>query len=300
MEQVPDAFENPKTSEMSAVGKIFASFGCLLVVLFLSLFVGLLSLSIWQMVSAGLATLGTKPIETVAGMPPRPVAYTPVVDAANLLTSDEAAQLNAKLAAFYHTSGTQFVVVTIESLQGGEIADEAQKLYQNWGIGQRQNNNGVLLLIAKVDHKIRIQTGYGLEGAIPDILAKRIITNVLTPAFREKRYYEGIDAATSQLIHLAQGETASFEPVPHRSNHRVLYWVFGVAVLFIGLIIRKWGIRGLWSWALLWKGASSGGYRSSSSNSQTSGWSSSSSDSSSSSSDSWGGGSSGGGSSGDW
>ncbi|WP_223652825.1 TPM domain-containing protein [Hymenobacter psoromatis] len=288
---IPAALPTDEPS-ISMVGKIFRSLGCLGILLIASVFIAIFSTLLWNWASAGLAHLGAPhPAATSSGMPVRPAVYTPVVDAAGILTTNELRALSTKLQEFEHASTTQLVVVTVPSLNGNELADYAQQLYHSWGIGQRHNNNGLLVLVAMQEHGLRIQTGYGLEGAIPDATCERLITNVLEPAFKNQQYYDGLDAVTTQLIQLAQGETASFAPPADTT----LSW--GLVLLIMGLLLallfRALGSEALWGWTAL---AGTGvGFSSSGSSSD------SDSSSSSSSGDSWGGGDSGGGgASGSW
>jgi len=97
-------------------------------------------------------------------------------------------------------------VVIISSLDGYPKEEYATKLFREWGIGNKKTNNGVLLLIAVQDRQIRIEVGYGLEGAIPDITALNIIDNDIKPAFKAGNYYEGIDQATDNIAKAAVGE----------------------------------------------------------------------------------------------
>lgn len=129
-----------------------------------------------------------------------------VTDAAGVLSESERQQLEQKLVAIDDSSSNQIAVVIIKSLNDRPIEEYATKLFREWGIGNKKTNNGVLLLIAIEDRKIRIETGYGLEGAIPDITADAIIRNELAPAFRKKNYYQGIDQATDAIAKAAVGE----------------------------------------------------------------------------------------------
>lgn len=137
---------------------------------------------------------------------PRPNPPRLVTDAAGVLSEAEKQALEQKLVAIDDTSSNQIAVVIISSLNDRPIEDYATKLFREWGIGNKKTNNGVLLLVAIEDRKIRIETGYGLEGAIPDITADAIIRNELAPAFRQKNYYQGIDKATDAIALAAVGE----------------------------------------------------------------------------------------------
>lgn len=140
------------------------------------------------------------------GLPARPNPPRLVNDLAHLMQPQEADALEQKLVAYNDSTSSQIAVVTVPNLGGNEIADYAQQLYRAWSIGQKGKNNGILVLVAQQEHAARIQTGRGLEGAVPDALAKRIISNTLVPAFKQNQYYAGLDRGTDQLIALARGE----------------------------------------------------------------------------------------------
>ncbi|AII51701.1 TPM domain-containing protein [Hymenobacter sp. APR13] len=182
-------------------------------------------------------------------LPPRPNPPRLVNDLAGMLRPDEVQALEQKLVAYNDSTSSQIAVVTVPTLGGDDIANFAQQLYESWGIGQKGNNNGVLILIAEQERKARIQPGYGLEGAITDALSKRIITNTIVPAFREKQYYIGIDKAADQLIALAAGEYKADQtkaPARTRSNDSSgsgwMFWlIIGALVLFMLLRNRGGG-----------------------------------------------------------
>ncbi|GAA4502382.1 hypothetical protein GCM10023172_25710 [Hymenobacter ginsengisoli] len=185
-------------------------------------------------------------------VPPRPDPPHLVNDLAGLMQPQEVAALEQKLVAYDDSTSSQIAVVTVPSLDGDDIADYAQKLYESWGIGRKGKDNGILVLVAKQEHTARIQTGYGLEGAVPDALAKRIISNTLVPAFKENNYYAGLDRGTDQLIALAKGEyKADPNEVQPRQGSRDHsgsgpgFWIIiGILVLFFILRSRGGGGRG--------------------------------------------------------
>lgn len=129
-----------------------------------------------------------------------------VNDVAGILSPEQKEALERKLVMIDDSSSNQIAVVILPSLEGNPIEEYATKLFREWGIGNKKTNNGILLLIAIQDKKIRIEVGYGLEGAIPDITANSIIDNDLKPAFREGTYFEGIDKATDDIAKAAVGE----------------------------------------------------------------------------------------------
>ncbi len=93
------------------------------------------------------------------------------------------------------STSNQIAIVLIKTLNDYPIEDYSVKLFRSWGIGNKKTNNGVLIIAAIDDHKVRIEVGYGLEGAIPDITANSIIEDDIVPAFKEENYYQGLNAA---------------------------------------------------------------------------------------------------------
>lgn len=168
-----------------------------------------LLLVLWWLLPVALAS--------AQAIPPRPNPPRLVNDLASLMQPGEADALEQKLVAYNDSTSSQIAVVTVPNLDGDDIADYAQKLYESWGIGRKGKNNGILVLVAQQEHLARIQTGYGLEGAVPDAIAKRIISNTLVPAFRQNQYYAGLNRATDQLIALAKGE---YQADPADANAR--------------------------------------------------------------------------------
>ncbi len=123
-----------------------------------------------------------------------------VVDEAHLLQPSEIAALDAKLAALQNQSQRQIVVATVQSLGGDDIDDYANKLFRAWGIGDKQRNDGLLLVIAPNDRKVRVEVGYGLEGIVTDAVSGLIIRHDLSPRFKTGDYAGGINSAVDQLI----------------------------------------------------------------------------------------------------
>lgn len=162
-----------------------------------------------------------------------------VNDAAGILNPTEVASLEKKLVALDDSSSNQIVVVIIPSLDGYPIQDYANKLFRDWGIGTKEKNNGILLLISVNDRKARIEVGYGLEGAIPDITAKSIIDNDINPNFKKKAYFEGINNATDNLAKAAVGEYK--DP---RAKKKLGAKGLVILVLIIFFIIAIVGSRG--------------------------------------------------------
>jgi uncharacterized protein len=158
----------------------------------------LLSLFLLVFSGAGLMALPKQPD------PPRLVN-----DFEKLLSAAEANALENKLAAYARSHSTQIVVVIINDLSGLEISDFTTRLGTAWGVGQAGSENGVVITVAPGLRKTFISTGYGLEGVIPDITAKRIVENEILPPFRNGNYYQGLDQATNVIMQLAAGEFAA-------------------------------------------------------------------------------------------
>ncbi|HRO42801.1 MAG TPA: TPM domain-containing protein, partial [Flavipsychrobacter sp.] len=129
-----------------------------------------------------------------------------VNDLANVMTPQQQQQLEDKLVNFDKTTSTQITIVTIKSLDGYEVAQYAVELANTWGIGRKGKDNGVLVLAAINDRRMNISTGYGLEGALPDVVTGRIIRNEMTPAFRQGDYYTGFSKAADAIIAATKGE----------------------------------------------------------------------------------------------
>lgn len=139
-------------------------------------------------------------------IPRRPNPPKLVNDYANVLSPDEEARLEAKLVAYDDSTSNQIAIVTITTLEGYPIEEYSLKILRDWQIGNKTTNNGALILAVIDDRQIRIEVGYGLEGAIPDITANQIIRNDIAPSFRDKNYYEGFEKASESIIKASAGE----------------------------------------------------------------------------------------------
>ena len=129
--------------------------------------------------------------------PGKPTGF--VNDFARILTTEDAQNISAKLQALNRETGFEVAVVTISTLNGDTVENYANKLFQEWGIGGAEKDTGLLLLVAIEDREVRIETGYGAEGAVTDIQSGNIIRDVMTPAFREGNYGTGISGAVDAL-----------------------------------------------------------------------------------------------------
>ena len=171
-------------------------------------------------------------------IPDRPVQPRIVNDFAGILSSNEVNQLESKLVQFNDSTSTQITVVIVKSLNGYDKLDFAQRLGQKWGVGQKGKNNGVVILIKpnypREKGEVAIQTGYGMEGILPDITCKRIVDNEMVPRFKEGNYYAGIDAGTNTIISISRHEYTA-----DQYNKRTKKKPYGVLVpiLILGALV---------------------------------------------------------------
>ncbi|MDO9222034.1 MAG: YgcG family protein [Thiobacillus sp.] len=138
-----------------------------------------------------------------------------VTDLTATLTAQQTAELDTQLAALEARKGSQIAVLIVPTLDGEDIAQFGIRVADKWKIGRTKVDDGVILIIAKNDRKLRIEVGYGLEGAIPDAIAKRVIAEIITPYFKAGDYSGGIAAGVGQLIKLIDGEPL---PAPVRAS----------------------------------------------------------------------------------
>ena len=135
-----------------------------------------------------------------------------VVDQANLLTADQKQRIETKLAAFEKETGDQVAVLTVDSLDGEAIEDYANKVGRAWALGQKGKDNGVILLVAKQDRKMRVEVGYGLEPVLTDLQTNVIQNEVIIPFFKKGDFGGGIEAGVDALLSTIQGKP--FQPAP--------------------------------------------------------------------------------------
>lgn len=170
--------------------------------------------------------------------PKRPDPPRLVNDFANALTPEQVDALERKLVAYDDSTSNQIAVVILPTVTDKDgvqypIEDVALKILRDWGVGNRKNNNGIVILAAMQEHQLRIEVGYGLEGAIPDMTAKAIIETDLRPNFKNNDYYRGLDAATTSIMQAARGEYQAPEGYANRGTGRGL----SIGKIIIGIII---------------------------------------------------------------
>lgn len=175
--------------------------------------------------------------------PERPVPPRLVNDFASMLSQQDADLLEQKLVAYNDSTSTQISIVTVADLHGYDKGDYAQRLAENWGIGQKGKNNGILILIKPKTGESRgevfIATGYGLEGIVPDIVCAKIIDDEILPAFRAGDYYRGLDKATSTLMSLASKEFTPDQYVKSKKSDLSGLAPFVVFIIILIILISS-------------------------------------------------------------
>ncbi|MCR4426348.1 MAG: TPM domain-containing protein [Firmicutes bacterium] len=150
--------------------------------------------------------------------PGRPSPPRLMNDLARMLTPAERDQIEAKLLALESATGVQFAVVVVRDLGGVSVEEYAVRLFEEWGIGERASDNGLLLLISEQDRAVRFEVGYGLEGDLPDGLVGRIMDETLLPNFRRGDYARGILEAISAVERRLTGETSPLPAQPSATS----------------------------------------------------------------------------------
>jgi uncharacterized protein len=169
-------------------------------------------------------------------IPPQPNPPRLVNDFANQLNPTEVAQLERKLVAYNDSTSSDIVIVVVPTTGDYAIADYALKIGRDWKLGQKGKNNGIVLLWASTDRKIFISVGDGMEGVIPDAIAKRIITQTITPDFKNGMFYRGLDRGIDDIFKYATGE---YKAEPRGQNDEegfpslLIVLVIFIVILFI-------------------------------------------------------------------
>ncbi|MDD4333063.1 MAG: TPM domain-containing protein [Patescibacteria group bacterium] len=172
--------------------------------------------------------------------PGQPTGYAN--DFAGVLAADQKQALENKLVQFEKDTSNEISIVTIASLDGDTIENFAVELFKDWGIGKKNKDNGVLLLVAINDRQMRIEVGYGLEGALTDAQSYWIINDIMKPAFRENNYYGGIDGAVDKIIAATKGEYVPEEKLASglsNSNWEFIFWVVIFVILWLASILGR-------------------------------------------------------------
>lgn len=172
-----------------------------------------------------------------AAAPTFPALSGRVVDAANILSPDVETALAVKLAELETRTTDQFVVVTLPSLGGYDIADYGYQLGRAWEIGQKGKNNGLLLIVAPSERAVRFEVGYGLEGTMTDALTRVIIENAILPRFRANDYPGGITRGVDDAIQVLKGDAAELQQLAEKRDADDDIWATILPFLIFFIII---------------------------------------------------------------
>ena len=176
---------------------------------------------------------------------PLPVLNDRIIDLTSSLHKNEIDHIKVKLEALEKNKGSQFVVLIIGSTGEETIEQYGIRLAESWAIGRDKVDDGVIMIIAKNDRKLRIEVGYGLEGAIPDALAKRIIEQIIIPQFQSGHFHNGIDQGVDAIISLINGEELPVNTGDSSSvnseNHK--YWVLIFPIIFVILVVINYSLK---------------------------------------------------------
>jgi len=184
--------------------------------------------------------------------PGNPVGF--VNDYTDTIGGEQKQSLENKLSQIEKSTGNEIAIVIIKNLQGDTIENFAEKLFKDWGIGKEKKDNGVLILVAKEDREMRIEVGYGLEGALTDAQSNWIINQVMKPAFRNNDFYKGIDEAADKIIAATQGEnipslsTTKNERKNSDIDYEMLFWAGAFVFMWLSAILgrsKSWWLGGV-------------------------------------------------------
>jgi uncharacterized protein len=182
-----------------------------------------------------------------------------VNDFARILNPSEVNRLERQLENYALTTSSQITIVTLEDLGGSDIVSYADQLAERWGVGQAGKENGIMILVHTAARQVRISVGYGLEGVIPDAVAKRIIENEILPAFRSNDFAGGLQKASHTLMQLASGEFSAEQYQQQSEDVPVIALLFPLILFIIIFAVMAKSRRSVYSpgknvsfWTLLW------------------------------------------------
>lgn len=172
-----------------------------------------------------------------------------IVDQANIIPAETRNAIEPKLVDLEAKSGIQLVVATVASLEGQEIEPYANELFRNWKLGEKAKNNGVLLLVAPNERRVRVEVGYGLEGTLTDALAKVIITNAITPRFKAGDFGGGISRGVDDIITVLTTDASEWQKRPslrldsQQTSDPVNWFIIALLIALVTLFIVSPGFR---------------------------------------------------------
>lgn len=192
----------------------------------------LLSMTLSLVVALGAAAQELQPVPPLKGR---------VTDLTGTLTADQVSSLDKSLSSYEERKGIQLAILMVQTTRPEAIEQYAMRVVEQWKLGRRKIDDGALLLVAKNDREVRLEVGYGLEGALDDVKARRVIAEIITPYFRQGDYYGGVTAGMEQIQRILDGETL---PTPSRradseNDIRQAWPAVLVVTLVLGGILRR-------------------------------------------------------------
>ncbi|WP_051107569.1 TPM domain-containing protein [Curvibacter lanceolatus] len=192
----------------------------------------LLSMALSLVVALGAAAQELQPVPPLKGR---------VTDLTGTLTADQVSSLNKSLSSYEERKGIQLAILMVQTTRPEAIEQYAMRVVEQWKLGRRKIDDGALLLVAKNDREVRLEVGYGLEGALDDVKARRVIAEIITPYFRQGDFYGGVTAGMEQIQRILDGEAL---PTPSRSadregDIRQAWPAVLVVTLVLGGILRR-------------------------------------------------------------
>ena len=175
---------------------------------------------------------------------PRPNPPQAVNDFGHFLEPFQRDALERKIRDYNDSTSSAIVIITVPNLDGYDIAEVALKYMREWKPGVADKDNGVIILVSKEERKARIETGYGMEGVLPDVIAKHIIDEVMVPNFKANDYYRGFDQAVDAIILAARGEYKADRRSTGRRTGIPFRTIFIIIIVIIFLLSRGGGGRG--------------------------------------------------------
>ena len=194
------------------------------------------------LIAAAVLLAGLAPVQAEVAVPPLKARVT---DLTGTLSTSQAQTLESRMRDFERRKGSQIAVLMLPSTEPETIEQYSIRVAEAWKIGRARVDDGVILIVAKNDRKLRVEVGRGLEGAIPDAIAKRVVSDVITPHFKANDFYGGIAAGTDALMKLVEGEGlpaprsgVTVNGVHHAIDFQTIFWLF-VALVLTGAIFRR-------------------------------------------------------------
>lgn len=177
-------------------------------------------------------------------IPPKPAEQTSVYDYINLLTPSQKTDLENKLVRYADSTSTQIVCIIIGTTNGEDISMLGAEWGQKWGIGQSGEDNGIVITLAKDDRKVDINTGYGIEYRITDLMAERIINRIMIPEFKTGNFYAGLDKGSDAIFSALKGEFKEDRDFGKKDAIKIPFFIIFIFIIIIIALIRKGGKGG--------------------------------------------------------